>query len=196
MDSNNNDIVDSAIDSSVYLREAAHSDIDILYEWANDSLTRQNSFNSELIPYEAHKKWFTRMMQDSSYHQFILMRNEQPIGKIRLNINGSNAEIGYSIAKSYRNLGYGHKILQLLSAKVKNQLPEIKNLIAKVKPDNLASQKLFESEGYEMKYLCYSLDTQQKTQNIQHNITKNVAEKAVINDAVETVNKVGGGGVD
>ena len=35
---------------------------------------------------------------------------------------------------------------------------EIKKLIAKVKEDNKASQKIFEDEGYKMKYICYETD--------------------------------------
>ena len=142
----------------IYLRTATFADIDLLYEWANDSLTRANSFNTEVIPYEDHKKWFSTLMQSTSSHQFILMDENAPIGQVRLDVKNHEAEIGYSIAKEYRGQGFGHKILRLLSEKVQEQFPEIQHLIAKVKPSNIASKKLFEGEGYEMKYYCYSLN--------------------------------------
>ena len=74
-------------------------------------------------------------------------------------IGFAEAEIGYSIAADFRGRGYGHKILQLINQKVHDELPQIKQLVAKVKPENTASKKLFENEGYEMKYTCFILDS-------------------------------------
>ena len=56
-------------------------------------------------------------------------------------------------------------ILQLIVDEVNHKFPDVKELIAKVKPENIASKKLFESEGYDMKYLCYVLDTNEKLQD-------------------------------
>ena len=143
----------------IYLREAEQTDIELLFAWANDPVVRQNSFTTDPIPYEDHRRWFQRIMADDKVLQYIMMDDENPVGQIRLNLENDTAEIGYSIAVEYRGRGYGHKILRLIVDEVKEQHPEIKTLIAKVKPENLASKKLFESEGYEMKYSCYSLDT-------------------------------------
>lgn len=140
-----------------YLRKAVDSDMDILYAWANDPDVRRNSFNSAPIPYEAHQAWFSRMMEDDAVYQFILMDESVPVGQIRLNVDGDEAEIGYSIASRFRGKGFGQKILQLIIQEVKFNIPEIKKLVAKVKPDNTASKKLFESTDFSMKCLCYTL---------------------------------------
>lgn len=142
----------------VYLRGATEKDMDLLYEWANDPDVRNNSFSSDLIMYEDHKKWFRRIMSDDSVIQYILMDDEVPVGQIRLNVNDSEAEIGYSISASYRGQGYGHIILELAMQEVRTQNPCIRRLVAKVKPDNLASRGLFEKEGYKMKYAYYTMD--------------------------------------
>lgn len=141
----------------VYLREATMQDMDLIYEWANDPAVRMNSFNSDPILYDTHVKWYNHVMSDESVLQFILMDEDTPVGQIRLNIDGDEAEIGYSIASDYRGKGYGHKVLQLVAEEVKVKHPDIKCLVAKVKPENIASSKLFEHEGYEMKYSCYTL---------------------------------------
>ena len=143
----------------VYLREAEETDMDLLFSWANDPAVRKNSFRTDPIPYEDHVKWFHHVMEDKNAIQYIMMDDDIPVGQIRLNIDGEEAEIGYSIAANFRGRGYGHKILQLIVQKVQEGQPQIKKLIAKVKPENGASKKLFESEGYEMKYSCYALDT-------------------------------------
>ncbi len=140
----------------VLLRKAVMEDMDLIYEWANDPVVRQNSFHSDPIPYEVHKAWFQRIMSDASVLQFIMMEEDIPVGQIRLNVDDDEAEISYSIGDTFRGKGYGHKILQLIAELVKKEYPEIRNLIAKVKPGNDPSNKLFETENYEMSYLCYS----------------------------------------
>ncbi len=140
------------------LRKATFDDLNILYEWANDPAVRKNSFHSEPIPYENHQKWFEQIMADESVLQFILMDEGMPVGQIRLSVDKDEAEIGYSIAQSCRGKGYGHEILRLIAEEIRVNYPYIKKLVAKVKPDNIASNKLFESEGYEMKYSCYTLE--------------------------------------
>ena len=142
----------------IKLRKVTFDDMDILYQWANDTDVRENSFNSEPIPYEDHKEWFDRIINDNTVYQFMLLDNETPVGQIRLNVEGDEAEIGYSIAREFRGKGYGHKILQLIVEEVRLSIPEINKLVAKVKSGNIASKKLFESEGYNMKYSCYALE--------------------------------------
>lgn len=140
----------------VFLRKAENGDMDLLFKWANDPVVRSNSFNTDPIPYENHVKWFNKMMEDPSVLQFILMEDDIPVGQIRLNVEGNEAEIGYSIGSEFRGKGYGHEILKLVVDEVKERYTEIESLIAKVKPENVASNKLFESDGYDIKYICYA----------------------------------------
>ena len=141
----------------VFLRTAEKDDMDLLFKWANDPVVRNNSFNTEPIPYEKHIMWFNKMMDDTSVLQFILMDEDIPVGQIRLNVEGDKAEIGYSIGSEFRGKGYGHKILKLIGDTIKNNYPEIVTLIAKVKPENKASNTLFIKEGYSIDYSCYSV---------------------------------------
>jgi len=140
----------------VYLRNATKEDMDLLYKWVNDPVVRNNSFNTEPIPYNNHVSWFNRIMADSSVLLYILMDDDTPVGQIRLSVDEKEAEIGYSIASEFRGKGYGHIILQLVANEVRKNHIEIERLVAKVKPDNIASNKLFKAEGYEMEYTCYT----------------------------------------
>lgn len=140
------------------LREAEYSDMDLLYKWANDPTVRHNSISSGIIPYDVHRNWFSRMMDDASIIQLIFMDGNDPVGQIRLNIARNEAELGYSIAPEFRGKGYGHLMLRLIEETVKHEYPDITKLIAKVKPNNKASKRILELEGYEMKYSCYALE--------------------------------------
>lgn len=137
------------------LKKAEYSDIDLLYEWANDTVVRQNSFNSDKIPYDTHVKWFTRMMSDPSVIQYILHDDNVPVGQVRLDIEGDEAEISYSVSPEHRGKGYGRELLRMIYGVVKNDYPGISTLVARVKSDNIKSKSLFENLGYDLKYLCY-----------------------------------------
>lgn len=104
----------------VYLRKAKQGDMDMLYGWANDPAVRINSFNSEPIPYEDHVKWFNHVLDNEKILQFILMDGNVPVGQIRLNVDGEEAEIGYSIASKFRGKGYGRTILHLVHRSANN----------------------------------------------------------------------------
>ena len=142
----------------IYLRDALQSDIDLLFQWANDPVVRKNSFNTMQIPYEMHQKWFEHVMNSKTIHQFILMDGTIPIGQIRVNVEQEKAEISYSISALYRGKGYGRIICNLIKEEVCSRYPEIKTLVAKVKTDNDISNQLLVSAGFNKKYVCYTLD--------------------------------------
>jgi len=46
--------------NKITLREATIDDCDELYRWRNDPVTREQFFDSEVVPYEEHQKWFKK----------------------------------------------------------------------------------------------------------------------------------------
>ena len=143
---------------NIYLRDATEKDRELLFQWANDVEVRKNSFSSEKISYEEHCEWFTTMMKDESCVQWILQVDETPVGQIRLELNGKNAEINYSICRERRGEGFGTLLLNLVLLQVKQKFPNIKTLVAKVKPTNIASLKAFESSGYKSVFQQFELE--------------------------------------
>ena len=97
----------------IYLREATIEDRDLLFEWANDPETRRASFRMEKIGYEEHCRWFERILNDKNERQFILMNQDEPVGQVRLTLEGEDAVVSYSIAPDKRGLGYGKEIIRL-----------------------------------------------------------------------------------
>lgn len=131
------------------LVEAKREDIDLLFEWSNDSECRKNSFNSEKIEYIEHEKWFLNKMNDENCKIYLYIFNDEKIGQARIEVQESTGLIGYSIKRQYRGQGHGSRILSLLEKKIENTVDtKIKYLIGKVKFENLASQKVFEKLEY------------------------------------------------
>ena len=144
--------------SNLYLRKAESADLDLYYEWANDPEVRRNSFNTELIPYEDHVNWFNKVIARDDVVLFVLVADDIPAGQIRINISDSVAEISYSISAEFRGRGYGSKIVSLLVEKIKEGMPDIKTVRARVKPDNTASLIVFEREGFLKKETVFEMD--------------------------------------
>lgn len=142
--------------SEGHLRAVEPEDIDLLYEWANDKETRKNAFSSEYISFETHKLWFANILKSDKVFQFIYYYNNKSVGQIRLDIENDNAYIDYSINHAHRGQGHGKSMLLLTEELVRNQYPNIKNMIAQVKEENKASQKVIESLNYKKVFIEYS----------------------------------------
>ena len=139
------------------LREVTGKDIDLLFRWANDPLTRQNAFHTEPIPYEENQKWFYGLMKDEKRVQYIFMEENIPVGQIRFTIEGDEAVIGYSIASGMRGKGYGRKLLSLAQEEFFASYPMVKKLIGQVKKENMASKKCFTDSGFEEVFTQFEL---------------------------------------
>lgn len=138
----------------INLRNASNEDMDLIYEWANDRTVRENAFHTEPIPYETHISWFARIMQDEDEVLYILEKDNRPIGQIRFSIGGGGtAEIDYSIQNKLRGNGYGEKVVRLGIDRLKKERPDVKVVIAKVKPNNVSSIKCFKKNGFDKEYI-------------------------------------------
>lgn len=140
------------------LRECTIEDRDLLFEWANDPETRNSSFTTGKIAYVDHCKWFDRILADDKEHPYIVLDENEPVGQVRLTISGDVAEINYSVAPEKRGMGYGSVIISLIKKKTFEGFPNVKKLVAKVKPKNIASIYCFENNRFEEKYKQYEYD--------------------------------------
>lgn len=142
----------------LFLRKATKEDIMLIYQWANDPVVRQNSFQTKEIEPDEHVKWYEAKMNSESTLFFVLMYADIPVGQIRLEVEGDSANINYSISSGYRGRGFAKEMIRLAEEEVKKNHPEIHKLIAEVKEDNPASQKVFEKEKYKKKFIVYEKD--------------------------------------
>ena len=134
---------------SVSFRLATADDADLLFSWVNDSKVRKNSFSSDDISYDEHIQWFSRVLSSEDTEIFLYLVNEEPVGQVRLKYDDETATISYSIAAKFRGQGFGKQMIHDIAEHIRPLHPEVSTLIAKVKGDNIASQKIFESEGFQ-----------------------------------------------
>jgi len=134
--------------TEIFFRFASEDDLDDLFRWRNDPITRKCSFNTTKVTIEEHKKWFQASLENSKRNIFIVIdQNNNKIGHVRYDREGDTAELGVTVAPEARSKGFGTKILTESAEFYFNNF-DVNTLIAKIKNENMASIKVFEKSGY------------------------------------------------
>jgi UDP-2,4-diacetamido-2,4,6-trideoxy-beta-L-altropyranose hydrolase len=137
-----------ALITEVSYRKANEGDMLLLYNWANDKVSRENSYFTEPIALETHKAWFEKKLKDTSSAIYIAEVNGVPAGMIRYDLTTENAVVGISVAEPFRGKGLAPVFLKE-TAKLyfkEFQLP----VWAYIKQQNTASVRSFEKAGYHL----------------------------------------------
>lgn len=119
----------------------------VLFQWKNDPETIANSITKRGVTMEEHMNWLQKVTDNPNRQLFVFEVNGEPVGQLRLDIEGSMAEISYSLAAEHRGKGLGRVLLEQAEAKA-DELG-IEELTAEVLSHNVASQKLFKKLGFE-----------------------------------------------
>ncbi len=135
-----------ALYAEISYRRARADDVLLIYEWANDKVSRENSYFTEAIPLETHKAWFTKKLADPASLIYIAEFNQEPAGMIRYDVLEDHAVVGVSVAEPFRGKGLAPEFLKG-TAKLyfeRNSVP----VEAFIKTQNQASIRSFEKAGY------------------------------------------------
>jgi UDP-2,4-diacetamido-2,4,6-trideoxy-beta-L-altropyranose hydrolase len=122
----------------------------LLFDWANDPLTRAQAFNTDDIPLDTHRAWLeTRLANPDCYLLYIIENHaEVAVGQVRFELNENHDwVIDYALAPDLRGQGLGRKLLCAGLTKLDGQYPGCA-VIGHVKQVNLPSQAIFESLGF------------------------------------------------
>ena len=135
--------------SKVIFRKANLSDVNLYFNWSNDPEVRAKSFDSSIIKWEDHVKWFTEKISNPDYFFYIFQnKNLDYIGQVRINkINDKDAVIGVSVCSEQRGMGYGSIIL-IESCKDFFKLNNSFIINAYIKNINFSSKNIFEKAGF------------------------------------------------
>ena len=137
------------------IRKAKIDDIHIYFEWINDISVRKNSFNSDLVSWDDHFKWYNEKVSSPNFLFYIIQNNLGDfVGQVRFEmIDDENYLISVSVSSKFRGLGYGAPILILAC----DSLFQIKNSIkinAYIKKENSKSKYIFEKAGFKLLKEC------------------------------------------
>ena len=130
---------------SFNLREVKKSDWKVLLEWRNDKITRQNSFNSDLVSVSEHKEYIKNTINNPNRILFILEYNEIPVGTIREDRSEKDdLELSYTISPMYRGKKIGQIMMSLYLIERKG------SFLCEVQEENISSIKMIEKLGFKL----------------------------------------------
>lgn len=144
-------LIHSKWNSELLFRIPSLSDAQLYYDWTNDPEVRNFSYQSDVVPYDSHVKWFVNKLKDENCFMYLFYYSPQKyVGQVRIQkLNETNAEIGVSIDKNYRGKGLAAMIISKASTDyLNNQTSSVIN--AYVKEENVSSSKGFEKAGYHL----------------------------------------------
>ncbi|MDG1284772.1 MAG: GNAT family N-acetyltransferase [Flavobacteriaceae bacterium] len=133
-------------------RKAQIDDLQLYFNWVNDPIVREQSFNSDIIDFLNHSQWFEKIINDNSCLMLVFMNEEnKAIGQLRIQKQNENESIiGISVDSNYRGNGYAQDML----VKGTNYfLLENPNFIinAFIKEKNVSSKQVFEKAKFKFK---------------------------------------------
>ncbi|MFA5074978.1 MAG: GNAT family N-acetyltransferase [Candidatus Babeliales bacterium] len=133
------------------IRLANNNDIKKVFDLANDTIVRQNSFHPEFINWQDHVKWFQKKIENKDCIFYIIEDQDNNfIGQVRFDKILQNQDvylIGISIAKEFRGKGLASLVLKEVSDKLTKDY-KAKKIYAYIKENNKASIKSFLKSGY------------------------------------------------
>jgi RimJ/RimL family protein N-acetyltransferase len=131
-------------------RKATANDAQIYFNWVNDSMVREQSFNSTIVDFISHKRWFSTKLNDENCTMLVFQEDKNTnIGQVRIQKETNNqALIGISICSEHRGKGYAKEML----IKAANYFFEKNSnyiINAYIKEINVSSKSAFEKAGFQ-----------------------------------------------
>ncbi len=134
--------------NNIILNKVTDDDCKYLWVWRNDPKIRNFFLNTGVIPWEEHKKWFYSKIKDTNTKIYIVHQGENKVGVIRFEIEKDSVKVSVNLNPEFFGKGLGSKIIKLGTEIFLKETKTKKHIIAKIKKDNIASQKAFEKAGY------------------------------------------------
>ena len=93
-------------------RKAESSDLQLLFDWANDPVVRSNSYNTHYISIDEHINWFQKKIQDKNTLFYIVEIDNEPAGVVRFDIGEEHTIVNIIIEKNFRGRKIATSVLK------------------------------------------------------------------------------------
>lgn len=148
-------VVRRIIHAGVTLREAAPSDSETIFLWRNSPEVRRNSFNSEPIAWLDHAAWYASALSNPEKVLLLAVLNDKEVGVLRYDLQDCKGVVSIYLSPESFGKGYGEHVLSAGNEWMLIHYPQITVLEAKTMPGNVASAKVFERAGFDLKNLVF-----------------------------------------
>jgi len=150
--------------SNITIRPATGDDSEALFTWRNHPAVRAVSRSGDPISLSTHQHWLSSVLADPNRHLLLGIRWNQPIGAVRFDVAGEEAEVSIYLAPDIGEPGVGTELLGCAEQWLRTSRPEVRSIRAEVLGDNLRSHRLFQTSGYTIASSWYGKRAQEKWQ--------------------------------
>jgi spore coat polysaccharide biosynthesis predicted glycosyltransferase SpsG/RimJ/RimL family protein N-acetyltransferase len=131
-------------------RPATAADADLLLLWRNEPAVRAVSATTEEIAAADHVAWLERVLADPDRTLLLAERDGAPVGSVRFDRSGAEAEISITIAPAQRGRGVGAQAIAEATELELASRPALRRVMARVGAANASSRRAFERAGYRL----------------------------------------------
>ena len=146
------------------LRKAEATDLMLYFEWRNEPAVIANSLSHNAVTLRDHRRWFQRKVNDSMACLYVIEVDSVPAGQIRFELAGTQATVHYSLDAGFRGRGLATPSMRRALLALRLEKSDLSDVVAEVKPANIASSRVFERLGFardrydeELQANCYRL---------------------------------------
>jgi UDP-2,4-diacetamido-2,4,6-trideoxy-beta-L-altropyranose hydrolase len=133
---------------SLILRKAAADDSRDLWLWRNDEQTRRFSRATNAVAWPRHDAWYREKLKDCGSQILVALDAGVRIGMVRFDqIDKDRFRTNIVVAPAARGRGLGHAILRLGCDRLIQEHSDA-TIVAEVRIENIASQRIFEASGF------------------------------------------------
>ena len=135
--------------NKIYLRKVKAKDVKEVFNLSNQDFVRRYSINKDKIEWTEHVKWFNAILKDNNTVFYVATeKNESFLGQVRYKITQNSATVSISLSEKIRGKGLSKEILSRSIKKFFEEKISVKDIIAFVSEDNIASKKIFEGLNF------------------------------------------------
>lgn len=142
--------------SDIEMRMATVADSDDLFSWRNDPAVRAASRIPDLIDMKTHQRWVASAVTSDDRILLIGDREGAPVGVVRFDLRGNEAEISIYLVPGPHPPGEGRSLLRCAEQWLAANRPSVDRIRAHVLAGNERSARVFLGAGYVIEFADYS----------------------------------------
>ncbi len=135
----------------IHIVAADNQHCNMILEWRNDKDSRKNFFNSNIILFEDHKKWYDNYIKDNPNRLLMCKLKDNNVCMVRFDnvYNNESYKVSINMNPDYRGKKLSAKCLgEAIQFFIKHNKWEVWYIYADIKPSNIASMKCFERNKF------------------------------------------------
>jgi len=137
------------------IRPLEGGDINDLFEWRNYPEVREKSFNTSILSWDEHERWFKAKREDPNTTIYIAYSEGQKTGSIRFEDKGEAIKVSVMLNPDFLGKGLGSEVIKLGTERFLKEKKPDKPIHAEIKKNNIASFKAFQKAGYRKSHVVY-----------------------------------------